>query len=353
MSEFMSAKQAAQKWHISQRRVAVLCAEHRVQGAVMVGNMWVIPADAVKPEDKRKRSPDTDFVTLRPFVKWAGGKSQLVGQIDRIMLADGRRFVRYAEPMVGGGALLFDYLSRYSFEHVYISDINAELVNAYLAIRDNIDGLVAQLFCYQSLFLPLDETGRKTFYYEVRQLFNHTSLTADTSVIKAAQFIFLNKTCFNGLYRVNKKGQFNVPMGAYKHPTICDETNLRNIHRALQKVTIVCGDYSLSRSFIDADTFVYFDPPYRPISLTSAFNAYNADAFDDKQQVRLARFVDEIDALGAKVVLSNSDPKNTDAADDFFDRLYVRYTICRVSATRTINSNATKRGAICELLIHN
>lgn len=205
----------------------------------------------------------------------------------------------------------------------------------------------------QMAFLPLDENGRKYYYYNVRDRFNTVTLSNESSIEKAAYFIFLNKTCFNGLYRVNRKGLFNVPMGAYKNPTICDAKNLRNIHAALQNVTIVCGDYTLSKSFIDNKTFVYLDPPYRPISETSAFISYNSDAFDDNQQIRLAKFIDEINEAGAKIVLSNSDPKNVNPNDNFFDDLYKSYQIHRVSATRMINSNADKRGKINELLICN
>ena len=174
-----------------------------------------------------------------------------------------------------------------------------------------------------------------------------------TAIDKAAYFIFLNKTCFNGLYRVNRKGQFNVPMGAYKNPMICDEENLRNINKVLQNVTIVCGDYSLAKQFIDKDTFVYLDPPYRPISETSTFTSYNPDIFDDSEQLRLARFIDEINVSGAKIVLSNSDPKNVNPDDTFFDELYKAYHIKRVSATRMINSKADSRGKINELIICN
>jgi len=354
MLSYISAKEAAEKWEISQRRVAILCAEHRVEGAMMVGNMWIIPSTATKPIDKRIAQKDKPTpIAPKPFVKWVGGKSQLANEIERVLVDSGRAFTKYAEPMVGGGALLFCLASKYQFEEIYISDINAELINAYTVIKNDIDGLIAKLFDYQMLFLPMDESGRKLFYYTIRERFNNTTLSSETATEKAAQFIFLNKTCFNGLYRVNKNGQFNVPIGAYKNPTICDERNLRKVHSTIQKVKIVHGDYSLAKSFIDANTFVYIDPPYRPISETSAFTSYTTETFDDGEQIRLARFVDDVAAVGAKVVLSNSDPKNYDAEDDFFDNLYTNYTIHRVSAARTINSKGEKRGKINELLIHN
>lgn len=205
--------------------------------------------------------------------------------------------------MVGGGALFFNILSKYNFEQLYISDINAELINAYQVIKSDVDSLIKQLQEMQLQFCPMDENGRKLYYYSIRDKFNNTQLCDTTAIEKAAYFIFLNKTCFNGLYRVNRKGQFNVPMGAYKNPLICDEENLRNINKVLQNVTIVCGDYSLSKQFIDNETFVYLDPPYRPLSATSAFTSYNSDTFDDNEQIRLAKFIDEINTSGAKIAV--------------------------------------------------
>lgn len=355
MLSYMSAKEAAEKWNISQRRVSVLCSENRIDGAMMVGNMWIIPSTAEKPIDKRTvRYEKEHVVTLKPFVKWVGGKSQLIAELEKMLPTEGEKVLtKYCEPMVGGGALLFNILSKHNFEQLYICDINAELMNAYRVIKNNVDGLIEKLLEMQLTFCPMDENGRKFYYYSIRDKFNNTQLSEVTAIEKAAYFIFLNKTCFNGLYRVNRKGQFNVPMGAYKNPTICDEENLRNIHKALQNVTIVCGDYSLSKSFIDKCTFVYIDPPYRPISETSTFTSYNPDSFDDKEQIRLANFIDEINTSGAKIVLSNSDPKNVNPDDTFFDELYKAYSIKRVSAPRMINSKADSRGKINELLICN
>ena len=175
---------------------------------------------------------------------------------------------KYAEPFVGGGAVLFDILSRYELEEVYISDINTELINAYRIIRDDIDELITMLQAMQDEFVPMDTDERKVYYMAKRERFNHLKINGDETINieKAALMVFLNKTCFNGLFRVNKKGLFNVPMGSYKNPMICDEKNLRALSQKLQKVHIVCGDYRLSRDFIDEHTFVYFDPPYRPLT---------------------------------------------------------------------------------------
>lgn len=355
MLSYMSAKEAAQKWNISQRRVAILCSEERIKGAMMVGNMWIIPSTAEKPIDKRTIRYEKDkVIELKPFVKWVGGKSQLLDQLEKFIPVDGENeLTKYAEPFVGGGALLFSVLSKYDFDELYISDTNAELINAYNVVKNNVDDLIDLLTTMQLAFLPMDENGRKYYYYTARDRFNSLQITDITAVEKAALFIFLNKTCFNGLYRVNKKGQFNVPMGAYKNPTICDENNLRNVSDALQNVEIVCGDYTLSKDFIDKDTFVYLDPPYRPISSTAGFTAYNVDCFDDNEQIRLAKFIDEINLCGAKIMLSNSDPQNIDPNDTFFEELYKSYTITKVEAIRAINSKGDSRGKIKELLICN
>ena len=355
MFDYVSARDIANKWNISQRRVAIFCMEGRIKNAKKLGNMWLIPDTAEKPIDKRTiRYEKQKKVELKPFVKWVGGKGQLIEQLEKYIPADGEKVLtKYAEPFVGGGALLFNILSKYNFESLYISDINAELVNAYNIVKNNVDELIKKLTEMQLAFVPMNENGRKYYYYTARDRFNALQITEETAIEKASLFIFLNKTCFNGLYRVNKKGQFNVPMGAYKNPTICDENSLRNVSEALQNVTIVCGDYTLSKDFIDKDTFVYLDPPYRPISETASFTAYNADCFDDNEQKRLAKFIDEINLSGAKIMLSNSDPQNINPEDTFFEELYKSYTINKVEATRAINSKGNSRGKIKELLICN
>ena len=258
--EFMSAREAADKWGISQRRVAVLCSEQRIAEATMVGNMWIIPTSAEKPIDARStRYNKSEEKTVKPFLKWAGGKGQLLKEIERYYPFAEGHITKYAEPFVGGGAVLFDILSKYDLEEVYISDINAELINTYRIIRDDIDALIEMLCAMQNDFIPLDTDERKAYYMEKRERFNDLKVNGNENINieKAALMIFLNKTCFNGLFRVNKKGLFNVPMGAYKNPMICDENNLRAVSEKLQRVTIVCGDYRESADFIDENTFVY------------------------------------------------------------------------------------------------
>lgn len=355
MVAYMTASEAAKKWNISHRRVLTLCKENRITNVATLGNMWIIPIDAKKPEDARSlRYNATVEKTVKPFLKWAGGKGQLLNEIKKYYPFN-NGITKYAEPFVGGGAVLFDILANYDLKEIYISDINVELMNTYRIIRDNIESLIDILYSIQNEFLPMNTDDRKTYYTKMRDRFNDLKVNGDENVNieKAALMIFLNKTCFNGLYRVNKKGLFNVPMGAYKNPLICDENNLRAASEKLQKVTIVCGDYKQSADFIDENTFVYFDPPYRPLNETSGFTAYTENLFNDEEQIELAKFVDVMNKKGAKIVVSNSDPKNTNAEDNFFEDIYANHTIKRVEANRMINSKGASRGKIKELLISN
>lgn len=354
--EVMSARDAANKWGISQRRVAVLCSENRIPDAEMVGNMWIIPTTAEKPIDARStRYNISDEKRVKPFLKWAGGKSQLLKEIEQYYPFKNGTVTKYAEPFVGGGAVLFDILSKYDLKEIYISDINAELINTYVIIREHIDELICLLSAYQNEYVPLETENRKAYYMKKRNRFNYLKVNGNDveNIEKAALMIFLNKTCFNGLFRVNKKGLFNVPMGAYKNPLICDEKNLQAVSEKLQNVKIICGDYKESAEFIDSHTFVYFDPPYRPLTETASFTAYTENLFNDEEQIELAEFVDCMHKKGAKIVVSNSDPKNSNTEDDFFDKIYSAHKIKRVEATRMINCNSEARGKIKELLISN
>ena len=294
-------------------------------------------------------------IECKPFIKWVGGKGQLLPEINKLYPVElGKTINKYAEIFIGGGAVLFDILSKYKLDEVYISDKNLELINAYKSIRDNVDILIKFLKKMEEEYIPLDNENRKIYYYERRQKYNNLKINIEENNIeKASLFIFLNKTCFNGLYRVNKKGEFNVPMGAYKNPKICDKENLKNVSMALKNVKIIYADYRESESFIDEKTFVYIDPPYRPLNTSSSFTSYTENDFSDKEQIELAEYINDLNKKGAKIVLSNSDPKNNDIDDNFFDELYKNYNINRVKATRMLNSNASLRGAINELLITN
>jgi DNA adenine methylase len=287
-----------------------------------------------------------------PFLKWAGGKTQILDEI-RKKYPDGlgKTVTKYAEPFVGGGAVLFDVLSRYRLEEVYISDINRELIYTYRVIQNRLKELLDFLKAMEREYLSAGQDRRKRLYYDSRTRFNALKANKCDGVELAALFIFLNRTCFNGLYRVNGKGQYNVPQGSYKKPKICDADNLRAVSGKLENVRIVCGDYTISQEFIDERTFAYFDPPYRPLTATARFTSYAEGAFGDKEQTDLAAFIDRMSERGAMCVASNSDPKNADQNDDFFDILYAKHSIQRIDAIRAINSVASERGCVRELLI--
>ncbi len=353
--DFISARETADKWGISQRRVATLCSEKRIPNAKMIGNMWIIPSDAEKPVDARGlRYIEPSSNIAKPFLKWAGGKSQLLTEIRKYYPFD-TNITKYAEPFVGGGAVLFDIVNKFDLSDIYISDNNQELICTYTAVRDNVDDVLALLMKFQDEYTPLDDEKRKIYYMAKREHYNDLIISRSTTIdVKmAALLIFLNKTCFNGLYRVNKKGLFNVPMGAYKRPLICDVDNLQAVSSKLQNTSIVYGDYHKAAEFIDDHTFVYFDPPYRPLTATAGFTSYTETEFNDTDQIALAEFFSQMSEKGAKILASNSDPKNINPEDDFFEKIYYGHNIVRVEANRSINSNAQSRGCIKELLISN
>lgn len=288
----------------------------------------------------------------KSFVKWAGGKSQLLNEI---RLKYPENIEKYCEPFVGGGAVLFDILEKYNPKKVLINDINAELINTYVQIKNNVNELINLLNKYQKQYEDKNENDRQEIYYRKRKRFNELIVKCEQKnlIEKAAIFIFLNKTCFNGLYRVNSEGFYNVPKGIYKNPLICDKENILRISQLLKNVMIKSGDFENCESFIDSKTFVYIDPPYRPLTETSSFTSYSREQFNDNEQKRLGQFIDIINNKGAKIVLSNSDPKNINKNDNFFDDLYKNYKISRIEAKRTINSNGKRRGMVTELLVAN
>ncbi len=288
----------------------------------------------------------------KPFIKWVGGKTQLLDTIETNLPADfAQRMDTYIEPFVGGGAVLFWLLQKYpNIRTAIINDINPDLTTTYEVVRDFPNELVATLSQIQSEYIPLNEENRKEYYLTKRDLFNTKSLD---NVQTAALFIFLNRTCFNGLYRVNSKGLFNVPFGRYANPKICDAKTIFADSELLQRVTILTGDFAATQAYITPTTFVYLDPPYKPLSETSSFNSYAKETFDDAEQIRLQQFCDGINAMGADFILSNSDVKGKDPANSFFDDLYQRFNIQRVWASRMVNANATKRGKLTELMVSN
>ncbi len=293
---------------------------------------------------------------IRPFVKWAGGKSGLISQLRNFypFELENNEINRYIEPFVGGGAILINILQKYNVRESYAFDINADLINCYNVIKNNVEQLIDELKTKQDEFLKLNTEERSAYFYDVRKEYNsYTIRENEVNIKRASEFIFLNRTCFNGLYRVNKKGEFNVPCGKYKNPTICDEDNLRGLSDLIKDVQFQCGDYKESEKYIDNNTFVYFDPPYRPLSDTSGFTSYSKEDFNDENQKQLAQYFRELNEKGAKLMLSNSNPKNTNENDDFFEKLYNGFNINEIYAKRMINANAKDRGEISELLITN
>ena len=267
---------------------------------------------------------------------------------------------KYAEPFIGGGALFFYVAQNYpQVERFFIADANQELVLAYTTIREDVESLILFLATLEKRYHALDNSAQKEFFYEQRRSFNEKLTTIEFSkfqegwVERTAEIIFLNRTCFNGLFRVNSKGEFNVPFGDYKNPRICDADNLRAVSEVLQKTEIKLGDFTVSEEFIDSSTFVYFDPPYRPISKTASFTSYSKFDFDDEAQKRLAKYYQLLSQKGPKLMLSNSDPKNENPEDHFFEDLYQGFHIQRVNASRMINSDKNGRGKIKELIIIN
>ena len=290
----------------------------------------------------------------KPFIKWVGGKGQLIEQLDAQLPADFGNWenVTYIEPFVGGGAMLFYMLQRYpNIKHAVINDINPDLITCYRTVRDTPDQLIESLRYIENVYIALQtEEAKKEFYLSVRARYNEKNLD---SIENTTKFFFLNRTCFNGLYRVNKKGLFNVPFGKYSNPTICDPETILKDSELLQHVEILNGDFEETFEHAGKNTLFYFDPPYRPLSDTSSFNDYAKESFNDDAQIRLKGYCDRIHNAGYKFMLSNSDCKGKNEADSFFDVLYESYEIERVWASRSINANPNKRGKLTEILVHN
>ena len=300
--------------------------------------------------------PDNKYESYaaKPFLKWAGGKTQLIKEIRNRLPKDFENLkYTYIEPFVGSGAVLFWLINNFpNIEKAIINDINRDLINTYKVVSTQPDALISVLSTMQSEYHSLDTLQEKKaeYYYHKRENYN---LRNTDNITQAALFIFLNRTCFNGLYRVNKSNAFNVPMGSYKKPTICDKENILAASKALQKVEILSGDYEKTEEHAGENSFFYIDPPYKPLNTTSSFNSYAKDEFNDQQQIRLRDFCAKIDSMGFQWMLSNSDVKDVDENTSFFDELYSEFNIERVKATRRINSKAEKRGELNELLITN
>ncbi len=288
----------------------------------------------------------------KPFLKWAGGKTQILNDIKNFLPAGfAEKEITYIEPFAGSGAVLFSILSSFSnIQSAVINDVNEDLINVYRVIAEYPEELIVYLKQLEYEYLSLNGENQKEYFYAKRSLFN---LRSSSKIIQAALFIFLNRTCFNGLYRVNKNNCFNVPVGSYKKPLICNSENILAVSAVLQKVEILTADFEKTYEYASEDSFFYFDPPYKPITVSSSFNSYSKDKFDDEEQIRLYNFCVKLDKNNIKWMLSNSDVKSADAENYFFDELYSGFNIRRVKATRRINSNAQKRGLLNELIITN
>jgi DNA adenine methylase len=293
-------------------------------------------------------------IKAKPFIKWVGGKTQLLDQLDALLPTNLESWedMTYIEPFVGGGAMLFYMLQRYpNIKQAVINDINTDLIICYRTVKNAPEKLISSLQKIEYEYLRLtDEERRKAFFLDMRTQYNKKDHDA---IENTSLFFFLNRTCFNGLYRVNKKGEFNVPFGRYANPKICDPDVIRKDSELLQKVKILNEDFTGTFNYAKGNCLFYFDPPYRPLSNTSSFNDYTKEAFNDSAQIRLKEYCDKIDNAGFHFMLSNSDGKGKDKADTFFDNLYAKYQIERVWASRSVNSNPDKRGKLTEILVHN
>ena len=297
-----------------------------------------------------------------PILKWAGGKTQLLPVINDNLPQKiiNRDIDTYIEPFLGGGAVFFNLYKRFNFKKIYLFDINPELIILYNSIKFHVDEVINELTVLSNKYLlDIPEDKRANFFYSVRDDYNnelskiHKMLNKKVySPRRAAMTIFLNRTCFNGLFRVNKKGYFNVPHGKYKNPTILFENKLYAVSEALQNAEIIQGDFTNCDTYLSDNTFIYYDPPYRPVSKSSSFNSYSKEDFNDIEQIRLANFYSHLNKKGVLQMLSNSDPSNY-ITDTFFDDLYSEFNILRVTATRRINSVSNKRGSLTEILVRN
>jgi DNA adenine methylase len=303
-----------------------------------------------------KKNIVNESIHVKPFLKWAGGKRQLLHHFINIYPQELKagKIVNYYEPFLGSGAVFFDIIQRYHIENAILCDVNSELILTYQVIQAKVSKLAEVLSKHEKKYLALDKPGQQTYFYDQRTLFNQQRFekgfnkNADKGIARAAQLIFLNRTCYNGLFRVNSKGEFNTPAGDYIKPSICDLENLTGVSKLLDKATIKQADFAEALKNIKPSSFVYLDPPYRPVSKTASFTAYSKSVFEDEQQSQLAGIFKQLDKKGAALMLSNSDSQ-----DNFFDRLYSGFDITRVPAKRLINADASKRGHVNEIVVTN
>ncbi len=306
-------------------------------------------------------SSHPEQLTSGPILKWAGGKTQLLPTLANHYPPELSRGLvdTYIEPFIGGGAVFFEITNSFRYKRAVLLDVNPELVIVYNSVKSDVAGVIQALDDLEREYLAGTGDSRATFFYQMRDIFNggieQARRTAGRSAVdpqRTALTIFLNRTCFNGLFRVNSRGLFNVPHGRYAHPSILMKERLNAASIALQRATILQGDFELSARFVSGMTFIYYDPPYRPVSKTSHFTSYAQEAFDDAEQIRLSRWYRHLSDQGVNQLLSNSDPTNH-IEDPFFDELYRGFSIYRIQARRMINSNSSRRGSLREIVVRN
>ena len=298
-------------------------------------------------------------MNVKPIIKQVGGKTQLLNTINDNLPQNISHFNTYMEPFIGGAAVLFYIVPKLpNIKNVFINDLNYKLTNLYTVVKNKHLKLINQLKTIQEEYRKSEDP--KMFYYNTRDSFNiyDMNMEPDADVLHAAEFIFLNKTCFNGLYRENSKGEFNVPWNKNVNVCICDEENIKAVHNFFIKYNVQISTGTYNEFFKDKElyiknAFVYMDPPYRPITKSSAFTSYTKSGFNDDSQKDLKVWFDVLTSDCAYCMLSNSDPKNSDVNDTFFDDLYSDYNIIRVNAKRSINSKGNGRGSITEILVKN
>lgn len=280
------------------------------------------------------------FVKPKPFLKWAGGKTQLLEQFDRLFP---QSFNNYIEPMVGGGAVFFHLYTNGRIKNKSILvDINRDLMSCFEVVKNNVEDLVLKLKEFKKKY----QIDPEKTYYQIRKWDRNDNFINRSKIERVARTIFLNKTCYNGLYRVNSSGQFNTPVGRYSNPTICDEENLRAVSDILKKTKLLSEDFETTLDIVSSDDFIYFDPPYHPLSDTANFTSYTQEDFSEDNQKRLKDVFEELAKMGCKVMLSNSDTK-------FIRELYQDFNIHIVRAKRYINSNPNHRGEVTEVVVTN
>lgn len=296
-------------------------------------------------------------IMARPFLKWAGGKTQLLEEIEKRLPPCPKDGYDYVEPFLGGGALFFHLQEKGMIKTALLNDTNPELILCYRAVRDHVDELIKELKRYQADEIPNELEERKKHFFETRNEIWNKNLCIEpfrmelTDMVKRVVLtIYMNKACYNGLFRVNSKGEFNTPFGFPKNKNICDEEGLKQASEALQNVELRNDDCFELKIDSKKRNFVYFDPPYRPITETS-FTAYDKSGFNDEHQKKLRDLALSCRNKGIDVLISNSDPKNYDENDDFFDDLYEDFFIERIGARRMVNSDGRKRGEIDEILV--